>query len=201
MSFKKIFHKLKKILMFCCVIVILFDMYDSYTFINKQPNKINAYRNIDAIIVFTGGENRVQSGIDLISNNIGKKLFISGVNPDTNIFDISEQTLSDKDLLNCCIDLGKKANNTIENALESIDWIKNNNYKNIVIVTSNYHMKRSLFILRNFDRSINFIPHNVQSKFLQNKNITIYGKMKTIISEYVKLTYTRIYFLVEKRID
>jgi len=201
MSFKKIFHKLKKILMFCCVIAILFDMYDSYTFINKQPNKINAYRNIDAIIVFTGGENRVQSGIDLISNNIGKKLFISGVNPDTNIFDISEQTLSDKDLLNCCIDLGKKANNTIENALESIDWIKNNNYKNIVIVTSNYHMKRSLFILKNFDRSINFIPHNVQSKFLQNKNITIYGKMKTIISEYVKLTYTRIYFLVEKRID
>ncbi len=201
MSFKKIFQKLKKILMFCCVIVILFDMYDSYTFINKQPNKINSYRNIDAIIVFTGGENRVQSGIDLLSNNIGKKLFISGVNPDTNIFDISEQTLSDMDLLNCCIDLGKKADNTMENALESIDWIKNNKYKNIVIVTSNYHMKRSLFILRNFDRTINFIPHNVQSKFLQNKNITIYRKLKTIISEYVKLTYTRIYFLVEKRID
>lgn len=201
MSFKKIFQKLKKILMFCCVIVILFDMYDSYTFINKQPNKINSYRNIDAIIVFTGGENRVQSGIDLLSNNIGKKLFISGVNPDTNIFDISEQTLSDMDLLNCCIDLGKKADNTMENALESIDWIKNNKYKNIVIVTSNYHMKRSLFILRNFDRTINFIPHNVQSKFLQNKNITVYRKLKTIISEYVKLTYTRIYFLVEKRID
>jgi len=182
MSYKKIFHKLRKILIFCCVIIILFDIYDSFTFINKQPNRTDVYRNIDAIIVFTGGENRVQSGIDLISNNIGKRLFVSGVNPDTNIFDISEHTVSDKDLLNCCIDLGKKANNTIENAIESINWIKNNNYENVVVVTSNYHMKRSLFILRNFDRSINFIPHNFQSKFLQNKNITIYGKMKTIVS-------------------
>lgn len=201
MFFKKIFHKLKKILFLFSLIIILFDIYDFYTFINKQTNKINTYRGIDAIIVFTGGENRVQSGIDLISNNIGKRLFISGVNPDTNIFDISEQILSDEDLLNCCIDLGKKANNTIENAIESIDWIKNNNYKNVIIVTSNYHMKRSLFILKNFDRSINFIPHNVQSKFLQNKNIPIYAKMKTIISEYSKLTYTRIYFLIEKRIN
>lgn len=201
MFFKKIFHKLKKILFLFSLIIILFDIYDFYTFINKQTNKINTYRGIDAIIVFTGGENRVQSGIDLISNNVGKRLFISGVNPDTNIFDISEQILSDEDLLNCCIDLGKKANNTIENAIESIDWIKNNNYKNVIIVTSNYHMKRSLFILKNFDRSINFIPHNVQSKFLQNKNITIYAKMKTIISEYSKLTYTRIYFLIEKRIN
>jgi len=201
MFFKKIFHKLKKILFLFSLIIILFDIYDFYTFIHKQTNKINTYRGIDAIIVFTGGENRVQSGIDLISNNVGKRLFISGVNPDTNIFDISEQILSDEDLLNCCIDLGKKANNTIENAIESIDWIKNNNYKNVIIVTSNYHMKRSLFILKNFDRSINFIPHNVQSKFLQNKNITIYAKMKTIISEYAKLTYTRIYFLIEKRIN
>jgi len=201
MFFKKIFHKLKKILFLFSLIIILFDIYDFYTFINKQTNKINTYRGIDAIIVFTGGENRVQSGIDLISNNVGKRLFISGVNPDTNIFDISEQILSDEDLLNCCIDLGKKANNTIENAIESIDWIKNNNYKNVIIVTSNYHMKRSLFILKNFDRSINFIPHNVQSKFLQNKNIPIYAKMKTIISEYSKLTYTRIYFLIEKRIN
>jgi len=156
MFFKKIFHKLKKILFLFSLIIILFDIYDFYTFINKQTNKINTYRGIDAIIVFTGGENRVQSGIDLISNNVGKRLFISGVNPDTNIFDISEQILSDEDLLNCCIDLGKKANNTIENAIESIDWIKNNNYKNVIIVTSNYHMKRSLFILKNFDRSINF---------------------------------------------
>ena len=201
MFFKKIFHKLKKILFLFSLIIILFDIYDFYTFINKQTKKISTYRGVDAIIVFTGGENRVQSGIDLISNNVGKRLFISGVNPDTNIFDISEQILSDEDLLNCCIDLGKKANNTIENAIESIDWIKNNNYKNVIIVTSNYHMKRSLFILKNFDRSINFIPHNVQSKFLQNKNITIYAKMKTIISEYAKLTYTRIYFLIEKRIN
>ena len=201
MFFKKIFHKLKTILFLFSLIIILFDIYEFYTFINKQTNKINTYRGIDAIIVFTGGENRVQSGIDLISNNVGKRLFISGVNPDTNIFDISEQILSDEDLLNCCIDLGKKANNTIENAIESIDWIKNNNYKNVIIVTSNYHMKRSLFILKNFDRSINFIPHNVQSKFLQNKNIPIYAKMKTIISEYAKLTYTRIYFLIEKRIN
>ncbi len=201
MFFKKIFHKLKKILFLFSLIIILFDIYDFYTFINKQTKKISTYRGVDAIIVFTGGENRVQSGIDLISNNVGKRLFISGVNPDTNIFDISEQILSDEDLLNCCIDLGKKANNTIENAIESIDWIKNNNYKNVIIVTSNYHMKRSLFILKNFDRSINFIPHNVQSKFLQNKNIPIYAKMKTIISEYAKLTYTRIYFLIEKRIN
>ena len=105
--------------------------------------------------------------------------------------------LSDFNLIDCCIDLGRNATNTFENALETANWIEANEYKNVIIVTSDYHMKRSLHIIKNFSKGTNFFPHHVQSKLLNNMNITKFEKLRIVLLEYSKYLYTRIRLLFE----
>ena len=53
-------------------------------------------------------------------------------------------------LMDCCVDLGRLARNTEGNAYETYLWAKTNNYSNLAIVTSAYHMPRSLIELKRY---------------------------------------------------
>ena len=140
----KIFKILASIM---CVFILTLDIVDFVIIFNAKPTFIEKSSTIDGIVVFTGGEDRIKTSIDLLSNGIAKHLFISGVNPGTTKYNISEQIQIDANLIECCIDLGNDAKDTFENAVETTGWIRENQYKNIIIVTSDYHMKRSLLIL------------------------------------------------------
>lgn len=115
----------------------------------------------DAIIVLTGATNRIDEGISLLRDKKADKLFISGVNKD--IEDVSRIT-TDKDILPCCIELGYKAENTMGNAAETKEWILDKNIENIRLVTSNYHMMRSMLEFKKTLPDIEIIPHPVTPK-------------------------------------
>jgi uncharacterized SAM-binding protein YcdF (DUF218 family) len=109
---------------------------------------LNKTSNADAIIVLTGGDKRLAAGFELLSKGYAKLLFVSGVNRSVTPFDIwrlsHEQNFSvSHELINCCVKLGYNAFNTRGNAIESAEWIENNKIHSILLVTSNYHMKRS----------------------------------------------------------
>ncbi|MBY0264492.1 MAG: hypothetical protein K2P90_03555 [Holosporales bacterium] len=72
---------------------------------------------VDAIVVFTGSEGRVQTGIALLKRGIAKHLFISGVQSKS--FKIPSP--EDKKL---SITLGYAADNTFENVDETVEWLK-----------------------------------------------------------------------------
>tara|TARA_Y100000768_G_scaffold281030_2_gene215994 strand:- start:2868 stop:3461 length:594 start_codon:yes stop_codon:yes gene_type:complete len=180
-----------------CVFVLTLDVVDFVKIFNSKPNIITKSNTIDGIVVFTGGEDRIKTSIELLSNGIAKRLFISGVNPGTNKYNISEQIHINSNLIDCCIDLGSNAKNTFENAAETTDWIRENEYKNIIIVTSDYHMKRSLMILKNFSEDTNFFPYHVKSKLLYDMNITKFEKLRIIVLEYSKYLFTRLRLFFE----
>ncbi|MAU57727.1 MAG: hypothetical protein CBB88_06590 [Rhizobiales bacterium TMED28] len=188
---------IKKIAFILCIFILLVDILGFVRIFKMSPSDINQLSNIDGIVVFTGGENRVKTAVELLSVGIANHLFISGVNPGTNKYNISKQMLSDFNLIDCCIDLGRNAKNTFENALETANWIEENEYKKIIIVTSDYHMKRSLHIIKNFSKSTNFFPHHVQSKILNDMNITKFEKLRIVLLEYSKYLYTRLRLLFE----
>ena len=50
----------------------------------------------------------------------------------------------DKQLFNCCVDLGYEALDTVGNADETRTWARSNGYTRLIVVTSRYHMPRSL---------------------------------------------------------
>ena len=107
----------------------------------------------EAIIVLTGGVKRLAAGFDLLGAGRSNLLFVSGVNTSVKLSDIQKISqdqgivLDDK-YIQCCVELGYAAFNTVGNATESAEWITKNRIRSIFLVTSNYHIDRSLLEFR-----------------------------------------------------
>ena len=98
----------------------------------------------DAIVVLTGGRLRLEAGLDLLDSGKGQKLFISGVNPRVDRGELLRVAahLPAPDATR--IVLGYAADNTLGNARETADWMQQERYRSLRLVTSWYHMRRSL---------------------------------------------------------
>lgn len=128
-----------------------------------------AQQKADAIVVLTGGKNRLEYGMRLLAEEWAPRLFISGVHED-----ITEQQLvnlvppelrgrinsMDED----AVVIGREAWNTIGNAEETKRWLENNKVHSILLVTSNYHMPRSYYEFRHLVKGIEIIPAPVPNE-------------------------------------
>ncbi len=143
----------------------------------------------DAIVVLTGGFQRIDQAVELLKSDAGKRLLISGVHPSTTGGQIRRNTQSSADLFKCCVDIGHDAIDTIGNANETANWIRDNRYRSILVVTNNYHMPRSLLELRRANPGIDFIPYPVINSDLKSTNwLKNPMVLKTILLEYVKFS-------------
>ena len=143
----------------------------------------------DAIVVLTGGFQRIDQAVELLKTGAGKRLLISGVHPATTGGQIRRNTQSSADLFKCCVDIGYDAIDTIGNANETASWIRDNKYRSILVVTNNYHMPRSLLELRRANPGITFIAYPVINSDLKSTNwLRNPMVLKTILSEYAKYT-------------
>ncbi|KIQ03690.1 membrane protein [Agrobacterium tumefaciens] len=141
----------------------------------------------DAIIVLTGGYLRIEQAVGLLRDGVGKRLLISGVNPATTRAQIRKTTQSSADLFACCVDMGYRAVDTIGNANEAAQWIKDKGYASVVVVTNNYHMHRSLHELRSSSPNTNFIAYPVINSDLARTNwFSNPDVVRIMIYEYIK---------------
>lgn len=144
----------------------------------------------DAIVVLTGGYQRIDQAVELLRRGSGRRLLISGAHPDTSPAQIRKMTQSTSDLFACCVDIGYQALDTIGNANEIAHWIHDRGYQSVLVVTNNYHMQRSLLELRRIDRSTRFIAYPVVNSDL--KAMEWYADpnvLRTLLSEYGKTLY------------
>ena len=154
---------------------------------------INSYEidkttKTDAIIVLTGGRNRILEGIQLLNENLADKLFISGVPENITISQIENQAKIKADD-ESKIELGRKAKNTIENAIEAEEWIKKNNIKSIRLVTSSYHIPRSLqefIIYVTKENDLKVILNPIYSPNVNIKWWKSWGTFRLLVMEYNK---------------
>lgn len=115
----------------------------------------------DAIIVLTGGDKRVNTGLDLLAADKAKFLFISGVNQKVKPQDLVALWHGDREKVLPRITLGYAADSTAQNAIESQQWIRDNNIKSVRLVTANYHMTRSLLMFHNAMPELEIYKHPV----------------------------------------
>lgn len=115
----------------------------------------------DAIVVLTGGTDRIEHALGLFAKGKAAHLFISGVHPDVSMRDITNKWSGDVALPPCCITLGYEATTTQQNAKEVHEWIMHEGYSSIRLVTSNFHMNRSMIELRHVMPDIEIIPHPI----------------------------------------
>jgi uncharacterized SAM-binding protein YcdF (DUF218 family) len=99
----------------------------------------------EGIVVLTGGSARIEAALRLLAEGRASRLLISGVNPSVGSTALAGVVDDDADaMLACCVDLGHEALDTSGNASETRIWAENQHFRSLIVVTSAYHMPRSL---------------------------------------------------------
>ncbi len=117
---------------------------------------------IDAAIVLTGGTNRVDRGLDLLSAGKVNFLLVSGVHKDVKLSDLMTLWGYKGDIPKKKVTLGHEAGNTIGNAIEARSWVVKNHIGSAYVITSNYHMPRALLEFRHALSGIALVPYPVR---------------------------------------
>ena len=117
--------------------------------------------NAEAVIVLTGGRQRIDAATRLLKAGNGKRLLITGVSHVADRQDILAATGLDPALFACCVDIDREAQDTIGNAEESAKWMRDHGFSSALVVTNNYHMPRSLLEMRRQYGNAVFHPYPV----------------------------------------
>ena len=142
------------------------------------------------IVVLTGGKGRLEKGIDLLKKNVGSKIFISGVYSSEELKKKYIKSEKERKDLSCCIFFGTKASNTKENLSEVREWLKNNPSKEIIIVSSYYHLPRVKIIFEGKISNIKIYLVPVGKIFEKNRNFLDYMfNLKVLITEFFKIVF------------
>ena len=129
-------------------------------FASQLPHPPRTLGPVDGIVALTGGGMRLDVAVALFEKGVGERLLISGVNTQASKRDL-KKLVHGKRRFDCCTDLGYAAENTFGNAKEAAAWTRFHHYKHIVLVTSRYHMPRSLLEFHDVMADVTVIPYPV----------------------------------------
>lgn len=157
-------------------------------FVDRIPASVDEEgRRTDAIVVLTGGTLRLEKGFELLSANMAGKLLVSGVDKGVQMEEVLGAAGLTPAELDCCVTLGYMAEDTGSNAIESAIWIRTNDVASIRLVTSSYHMPRSLLEFRATAPGIEIVPHPVFPEHVMVKEWWARpGTASLVIAEYNK---------------
>lgn len=125
-------------------------------------------RRAEAMIALTGGKDRISDAVTLLAEGYANRLLISGVNQGITRSELAQLTPKFRTLVECCVELGYEARNTIGNAQEARRWFVGNHLHGpLLVVTSNYHMPRALIELSAVLPGVELIPAPVVTEKLR----------------------------------
>lgn len=114
-------------------------------------------RQTAAAIVFTGAFSRIDAGLILLSMGNIRRLYVSGFNAEAGLlpgrfvdqFSQRNPSIANfKLLVECCVEWGERALNTLQNAQEARCWIERGNLTgSVLLITSRQHMARAMLAL------------------------------------------------------
>jgi uncharacterized SAM-binding protein YcdF (DUF218 family) len=147
----------------------------------------------DGIVVLTGGTSRVSDALALLASGRGKRLLITGVNPDTTTGEIAHEVVNYNRVLACCVDLDYSAQNTLGNAVQARRWALEHDFHSLIVVTSAYHMPRALAEIAHQLPNVTLIPFPVVSDRLRIEPWWSNGETtKLVLSEYLKYLFAKV---------
>jgi uncharacterized SAM-binding protein YcdF (DUF218 family) len=150
----------------------------------RQPVQAPA---ADAIVVLTGGKDRLAPALALLQQGKARKLLIAGVNPDTPKGDIMAAYGIPDDTAECCIAFDTVSRDTKGNAAETARWARASGIATLILVTSNYHMPRAELEFARLAGSLTVIPHPlVASDLTRIRWLERPDAIRILLTEYVK---------------
>jgi uncharacterized SAM-binding protein YcdF (DUF218 family) len=150
--------------------------------------------NTDAIVVLAGGRGRVDEGVKLFKGGKGEHLFLIGVDPSVKKADLYAEKSGERSGEE--VYLEKASRNTLENAIFAREMFLKYNVRSILLITSRYHMKRSLLIFRSIlPKDIAIYPHPVANKNSTDQWWNSWESLRLLGSEFYKYCLYRVIFL------
>lgn len=144
--------------------------------------------NADAVVVLTGGAGRVVEGIDLLSAGHAKKLFVSGVDRGVDVAALLTAARRGPAGIECCIALGHGADDTAGNAAETARWMAAEGFASLLLVTTDWHMPRSLIEFRRAMPKATIVPRSVPSPTVHVADWWRWpGSTQLLAGEYIKV--------------
>jgi uncharacterized SAM-binding protein YcdF (DUF218 family) len=189
----RIFARGSLLLKICAVIlgVSFIAGFAVFTSTVTHMQQAETVAGADAIVVLTGGTDRLKPAIELLKNGSGKKLLISGVNADTTKKQLIGAYNVAPELSECCIDLDQIAVNTVGNAKQTAKWLRENGFKSVILVTSNYHMPRAAKELHRLAGTVKITPFPLVNSDLRHwRWLEQPDAFRLILTEYLKFILT-----------
>ena len=157
----------------------------------------------DAIVVLTGGSDRIPAALVLLQEGKAKRLFVSGVHRGVDVYDLlrvdRNQTQKPDPSLVSRIDLGDTAADTFGNSVESVAWMRANNFKSMRLVTADYHMRRALIEFRMEAPDLVILANPIRpAAFGDGRWWRDRATFTLLLSEYAKYLIVRWRFLLTR---
>lgn len=165
-------------------------------FAGSIPSRVaDAGRQTDAIVVLTGGSERLTTGLRLLAEDKAERVFISGVHPGVEVVRLLQLAgRPDDDGLQGRIEIGYGARDTRGNARETADWMRQHGYHSLRLVTGGYHMPRSLLEFSEVLPEAEVVPHPVFPDRVKQASWWMRpGTAALIIGEYNKYLLARLH--------
>jgi uncharacterized SAM-binding protein YcdF (DUF218 family) len=171
-------------------------------FVLRMPtDEVPLERNADGIVVLTGGASRILDAVELLAAGHGKRLLISGVHRGTTTGEIARTVPEYSRLLACCVDLDYSAVNTVGNAVQAKHWVKRRGFRSLIVVTSSYHMPRTMLELAWQMPDVELIPYPVISEKMRNEPWWTGASMRLLLFEYAKYLLAQVRTRLEPASD
>ena len=131
-------------------------------FVSSLPRQVpNDGRDTDAIVVLTGGAARIDEGLRLLEAGRAERVLISGVDRGIGLAELRRRSSAAAETFACCVSLGYEAADTQGNAIETAIWMREAGYQSLRLITTSYHMPRSLLFFENRMPEVDVLAHPV----------------------------------------
>ena len=180
-------------LLLSLVLLLGFWLTGLFLFVSSMPDSVeNPEKTSDAIVVLTGGSERLQEGFRLLAKGQAEKLLVSGVYRGVDVRALLRLSQDAPEELACCIAVGYEADDTEGNAEETAAWMTQEGFSSLRLVTAAYHMPRSLLLFRAAMPEVELLPHPVFPQGFRQRNWYLWpGSSTLIVTEYSKYLVAR----------
>jgi uncharacterized SAM-binding protein YcdF (DUF218 family) len=144
---------------------------------------------------------RIEQGIELLKQDRAKMLLVSGVDKDVQPeelvaeygIEVNHPVLADG-VSRMVLDYGPR--DTVGNARETAKWMRKNDLHSLRLVTSSYHMPRSMLEFRHAMPNVVILPSPVFPEWgaLDQVVLVPRGSLRLILLEYHKYVLRKLYY-------
>ena len=144
----------------------------------------------DGVVALTGGGGaRIATAMELLQDGKAKRMLVTGVHPAVTEPQLQDIAGGSESLFDCCVDVGRLARSTDGNGVETAEWVETHAITSVIVVTSDFHMPRSLLVLRGSLGDVELTPWPVRSPGSEQRPWWRYpSTTRYLATEYIKLT-------------